>query len=165
MRPIALALAVLVLLGGHPSSDGARPADPVVAGRWTWPVAAPDRIVRGFEAPATIWAAGHRGVDVAASAGARVVAPDDGVVVYAGLLAGRGVLSIDHGGVVSSFEPVTPSVRAGDRVARGERIAVVATGGSHPPGVLHIGARVDGGYVSPLLFLGGVGQPVLLPVP
>ena len=95
-----------------------------------------------------------------------MLAPASGVVVFAGTLVDRGVISIDlGGGVVSSFEPVTASVHAGEVVARGQPIGIVATGGTHPAGVLHIGARLNGDYVSPLLFLGGVRHAVLLPLP
>jgi hypothetical protein len=69
--------------------------------------------------------------------------------------------------VRSSVEPVTPAVHAGDAVRRGEVIGRVATGGPHPAGVLHLGARVRAGdgwaYVSPLLWLGGARRAVLLP--
>jgi murein DD-endopeptidase MepM/ murein hydrolase activator NlpD len=93
-----------------------------------------------------------------------VLAPADGVVIWAGTIVDRGVVAIDHGsGVRSSFEPVTPLVRRGDAVHRGERIGTAATGGTHPAGVLHIGARIHGEYVSPLLLLGGLQRAVLLP--
>ena len=149
-------LAALLVLAG--AGTPARP-------RWSWPVPVPHPIVRPYLAPATQYAAGHRGVDVLAPAGTTVTAPDDGRVRFSGRVVDRGVLSIDHGGVLSSFEPVRPLVRAGDAVARGQPVAVVtAPGGTHPADVLHIGARVDAGYVSPLLFLGGLRRAVLLPL-
>jgi hypothetical protein len=65
-------------------------------------------------------------------------------------------------------EPVDPSVRRGDVVRRGEVVGHLAAGGAHPPGVLHLGARVRSGdgwaYVSPLLLLGGARRAVLLPL-
>ena len=95
-------------------------------------------------------------------------APDDGLVVFAGRVVDRGVLSIDHADARSSFDPVSRRVAAGERVRRGQVVATVATGGDHPPGVLHIGARIPaaGGwaYVDPLLFLGGARHAVLLPL-
>ncbi|GAA2754231.1 murein hydrolase activator EnvC family protein [Amnibacterium kyonggiense] len=134
---------------------------------WSWPTASHD-LVRAFEAPATPYAAGHRGIDVAAPVGEPVRAVDDGVVAFAGRVVDRGVVAIDHDGVRSSVEPVDPAVRVGDAVERGEVIGHVATGGSHAPGVLHLGARVrtaDGwAYVSPLLWLGGARRAVLLPL-
>jgi murein DD-endopeptidase MepM/ murein hydrolase activator NlpD len=138
-----------------------------VATPWTWP-ADPHVVVRGFEAPATVYAAGHRGIDVRAAVGAQVHAVDDGVVAFAGTVVDRGVVAIDHGGVRSSVEPLDPTVHAGERVRRGEVIGTVSAGGSHAAGVLHLGARIRAGdgwvYVSPLLYLGGARRAVLLPL-
>jgi murein DD-endopeptidase MepM/ murein hydrolase activator NlpD len=138
-----------------------------VAAPWAWPTGSHE-VVRGFEAPATVYSAGHRGIDVAAAVGEPVRAVDEGVVAFAGTVVDRGVVAIDHDGVRSSVEPVAPDVHAGEAVHRGEVIGHVATGGSHPPGVLHLGARVRVGdgwaYVSPLLYLGGARRAVLLPL-
>ncbi len=135
--------------------------------RWAWPVPS-QRVLRGFEAPATPYAAGHRGVDLAADPGDEVLAVDDGVVAFAGTVVDRGVVAIDHDGVRSSIEPVDPAVEEGDPVRRGQVIGHLATGGGHPAGVLHLGARVRAAegwaYVSPLLYLGGVRRAVLLPL-
>ena len=134
---------------------------------WTWPTAS-HAVVRGFVAPATPYAAGHRGIDVAAEPGDPVRAVDDGVVAFAGTVVDRGVVAVDHDGVRSSVEPVEPAVEPGDLVRRGDVIGRVAAGGAHPPGVLHLGARVATGdgwaYVSPLLLLGGGLRAVLLPL-
>jgi len=134
---------------------------------WAWPTDS-HVVVRGFEAPATAYAAGHRGIDLSAPVGSPVRAVDDGVVAFAGTVVDRGVVAVDHDGVRSSVEPVDPTVQVGDAVHRGEVIARVATGGSHAAGVLHLGARVgtaDGwAYVSPLLYLGGATRAVLLPL-
>jgi murein DD-endopeptidase MepM/ murein hydrolase activator NlpD len=151
--------ALAALLGVLP---GAAPrAGPV----WSWPVPPPHTVVRPYAAPATRYGPGHRGIDLAAAAGTPVTSPDDGTVRFAGRVVDRGVLSIDHGAVVSSFEPVRPLVHAGERVMRGEVVAVVAEpGATHPAGVLHLGARVQDGYVSPLLLLGLLRRAVLLPL-
>jgi murein DD-endopeptidase MepM/ murein hydrolase activator NlpD len=118
-----------------------------------------------FRAPPTPYAAGHRGVDLAASPGDAVRAPAGGVVSFAGPVAGRPVLSIDHGdGVVSSIEPVSSSVAAGAVIGEGEPVGTVATGGHCDGACVHFGVRVHGLYVSPLLFLGGVPRAVLLPL-
>lgn len=134
---------------------------------WTWPTTSHD-VLRGFEAPATVYAAGHRGIDVAAAVGEPVRAVDDGVVAFAGTVVDRGVVAIDHAGVRSSVEPVDPVVHVGETVRRGEVIGTVSTGGAHAAGVLHLGARIREGegwvYVSPLLYLGGAQRAVLLPL-
>ena len=145
-----VALLLVLAVGPAPASASAAP--------WAWPTD-PHPVVRGFEAPATVYAAGHRGIDLHAEAGAPVRAVDDGVVAFAGTVVDRGVVAIDHDGVRSSVEPVRPSVHAGDQVRRGQVVGRLDAGGSHPPGVLHLGARVPVGdgwvYVSPLRYLGG----------
>ena len=64
---------------------------------WDWPVGPPHAIVRPYAAPATVYGPGHRGVDLAAGAGAVVGAPADGVVHFAGFVVDRPLLSIEHG--------------------------------------------------------------------
>lgn len=121
-------------------------------------------MVRPFEAPAEKWSPGHRGVDVEAPAGVVVVAPDSGVVHFAGTVVDRPVLSIEHaGGVLSSFEPVVASVARGQRVERGQAVGILQTGHCATGSCLHLGARIDGRYVSPLLLLGELRRAVLLP--
>ncbi|GAA3602030.1 murein hydrolase activator EnvC family protein [Agrococcus terreus] len=134
----------------------------LAAGAWLWPVP-PGPVDRPFEAPAHAYGPGHRGVDLAASPGDAVLAPVDGVVRFAGPVAGRPVLSIEHGGgLVSSFEPVEASVAAGDAVMRGQRVGTLLAG--HDGGTaLHLGARLHGAYVDPLPLLGRE-RPVLLPL-
>lgn len=131
---------------------------------WAWPVPAPHPIARPYVAPATPYAAGHRGIDIRSSAGVEVRAPADGVVHFAGFVVDRPVISIRHaGGVISSFEPVEPLVATGDRVQRGDVIGILLPGHCASP-CLHLGARVDGEYVNPLLFLGGLEHSVLYPL-
>jgi murein DD-endopeptidase MepM/ murein hydrolase activator NlpD len=128
---------------------------------WIWPVAGTPQVVAGYEPPLTPYAEGHRGIDLAAAEQEVVLAPADGIVRFAGYVVDRGVLSIDHGGVVSSFEAVGALVQAGDRVAQGQPVAVVGTG-SHCA-CLHVGARIRGQYVSPLALIGRIPAAVLLP--
>lgn len=114
----------------------------------------PLTVVTPFRPPVTRYGAGHRGVDLAAEAGATVLAAADGAVVFAGPLAGRGVVSIEHGGGLrTTYEPVHALVEAGDLVRRGQPIAVVEAGhGPCAPAVcLHLGARLpDRVYLDPL---------------
>lgn len=131
---------------------------------WVWPTGTRE-VVRPWEAPADDYAAGHRGVDVAAALGTTAVAVADGTVSFAGQVAGRGVVTIDHGdGLLSTLDSVEPSVARGDTVRQGTEVGVVAVG--HCPAsapCLHLGARVDGRYVDPLPFLSPAAWPVLLP--
>ena len=129
---------------------------------WHWPVDPPHAIVRPFVAPATPYSAGHRGVDLAAADGT-VYAPADGVVRFVGVVVDRPVLSIEHpGGLVTSYEPVTSTLAAGQPVARGDVVGSVV-GGHCASACLHFGVRLDGRYVSPLGYLGGLRPSVLLP--
>ncbi|HAW33196.1 MAG TPA: M23 family peptidase [Alphaproteobacteria bacterium] len=73
-----------------------------------WPVEQA-RMVGAFDAPDKPWLPGHRGVDLAVVEGAAVVAPADGVVAFAGKVAGKDVVTIRHGdaqgALTSTFEP------------------------------------------------------------
>ncbi|MGV0851028.1 murein hydrolase activator EnvC family protein [Mycolicibacterium phlei] len=127
------------------------------SGRLDWPLRPRPEVVRRFDAPSPDWHRGHRGVDLAAVPGQRVYAAGDGVVVFAGQLAGRPVMSVEHpGGLRTSYEPVEAVVRAGQRVAAGSALGVLRAGhpGCPAPACLHWGAmwgpasRAD--YVDPL---------------
>lgn len=186
-RMLVLTVLVALLAGGAPSAAApaaaAHPAGSrghadipraahvrghadvphAVRGSWSWPLAPPHAIARPYLAPPTPYAAGHRGIDIRGPVGSNVLAPDDGVVHFAGFVVDRPVLSLAHEGrVLSSFEPVQTTLVAGDAVARGQIIGTLESGHCSTP-CLHLGARVDGEYVNPLLFLGGVPWSVLLP--
>ena len=134
------------------------PAHAVVP--WAWPVSG--AIVRGYDPPDSPYGAGHRGIDIAAAVGTVVLAPDDGVVTFAGPVGGRLFLTIDHGGGVMSTSSWLTSllVHKGAHVVRGQPIAT--TGWGHADLTvphLHFGVRLDGTYVDPLDYLGS--PPVL----
>jgi murein DD-endopeptidase MepM/ murein hydrolase activator NlpD len=113
-------------------------------------------VSRPFAPPPRPWLAGHRGVDLAAAPGDRVRAAGTGVVIFAGDLAGRPVVSIAHpGGLRTTYEPVRPLVAAGERVVAGEIIGVVEAGhvGCPAAACLHWGARLGETYLDPLALL------------
>ena len=162
-------LAILTVLVAAPSTHLAtvpstHSAAAEATSRWSWPIAPPHTIERPFVAPATLYGAGHRGIDIAAAADAVVVAPDDGVVFFVGVVVDRPVLSITHaGGVVSSYEPLVSGLEVGAAVRRGDPIGTVIVGHC-TAACLHLGARLHGQYVSPLNYLAAIRRAVLLPV-
>lgn len=126
-------------------------------GRLDWPLQPRPAVMRVFDAPSPNWNRGHRGVDLAGAAGQPVYAAGPGTVVFAGELAGRTLVSIAHpGGLRTTYEPVRPSVRAGQLVDSGALIGELMAGhaGCPAPACLHWGAmwgaasRAD--YVDPL---------------
>ena len=132
---------------------------------YAWPVS-PPRVVRRFEPPPEPWLAGHRGVDLAVPPGTRVRATGDGVVRYAGVLFGRGVVSLANpAGLRTTYEPVTSALRAGDRVRIGDVIGTIDSGhpGCPAEACLHWGLRRGDAYLDPLALL-GVGRVRLLPL-
>ena len=169
-----LVLAMLVALPVHAlpvsgavadaASAPARLADTETPARWSWPTSS-HVVLRPWQAPATDYGPGHRGLDVPAGPGTPVTAPADGTVAFAGQVGGRPVVTIDHGGeLVSTLDPVLPSVSAGTLVRRGDPVGTVGSG--HCPlaePCLHLGARVEDRYVDPLPLLPRPAWPVLLP--
>jgi len=178
IRVATAALATATLMGALTGPAAALRGEPVPSGasaisaqpRWSWPLAGRHVIARAFLAPPHAYGPGHRGVDLradgfGASAEHLVTAPADGVVAYAGTVADRPLLTIDHGdGVVSTLEPVAASIGLGEHVERGAQVGVLSVGGHASTGTLHLGVRVAGAYVNPLLFLGGLQRARLLPL-
>ncbi len=159
-------LLTLLVLGAVavPAPAAAEPA--WSAPTWSAPLDGDLRVTRPFDPPPDPFGAGHRGVDLAGSPGARVLAAGAGVVVFAGMVAGRPVVSIDHpGGLRTTYEPVVPSVAAGQPVARGSPIGTLSAGHAGCPvaACLHWGLRRGEVYLDPL----GLVRPVqvrLLPL-
>ncbi len=132
---------------------------PALPRGYGWPVAGdPPEVLRAFDPPPRPWLPGHRGVDLAAPAGAPVRAAAPGTVAFAGQVAGRPVVSIEHpGGLRTTYEPVTPTVQAGDAVEQGDLIGHLTRAGAHCAGpCLHWGLRSGAEhYLDPLLLIGG----------
>ena len=95
-----------------------------------------------------------------------MLAARGGRVQFAGPVAGRGVVVITHAdGIRTEYEPVAPTVRAGDAVDTGRVIGrILGTHDMCPPGdCLHWGARRGDIYIDPLLLLNPLGPVRLLP--
>jgi len=94
----------------------------------------------------------HEGVDISNSVGTRVIAPADGMVSYAGPLGGFGnVVSLDHGHNISTFYAHLQQhkVSQGQRIRRGDLIALVGTTGRATGPHLHYEIQVNGSPVNP----------------
>lgn len=134
-------------------------AVPAVAAedRLEWPLHPPPAVARAFDAPTPDWHPGHRGADLAGAAGQPVYAAGAGTVVFAGLLAGRPVVSLAHpGGLHTSYEPVRAAVRVGQPVTAATVIGELVPGHAGCPAAacLHWGAMwgpaSGASYVDPL---------------
>lgn len=128
-------------------------------GDFDWPVAG--AVVGAFDPPPSPYAAGHRGVDLAATRGDPVAAMGDGRVGFAGMVAGRAWVSVDHaGGLRTTVGPMaTITVVAGEAVGRGDVVGTAAatahaTAAEPSTGRLHVSARVAGDYVDPAGLVG-----------
>ncbi|MDQ2953249.1 MAG: M23 family metallopeptidase, partial [Chloroflexota bacterium] len=95
----------------------------------------------------------HTGVDVSAPVGAIIAAADDGVVSEVGWVpvGGRRVCVLHQGGLEScDYHTSAPLVAVGDRVQRGQPVALIGmTGMTFGPHV-HWEARKNGLVVDPL---------------
>jgi murein DD-endopeptidase MepM/ murein hydrolase activator NlpD len=149
LRIVVLSVVVVALLL-RPDLASATPGLP----SGSKPVPGP--VITRFDPPDETWNAGHRGVDLAGTAGERVGAAASGTVTYAGVLAGRGVVVVDHGAVRTTYEPVVATVAVGEAVTRGQEIGGLQAGHPSCPGTtcLHWGLREGDAYLDPLLLLG-----------
>lgn len=162
---LALLLPGLITVAGL-APPAAGTTDP--AG--VWPLRPEPTVERGFQPPDEPWGAGHRGVDLLGRPGQLVRAALPGRVSWAGALAGRGVVVVDHGPTRTTYEPVDATVSVGETVAAGDPLGSLSTVGSHclPRACLHWGWIQGGGlgdeaYLDPLRLVGA--EPVrLLPL-
>ncbi len=150
------------------------PAAPLGAGvpapgaRYAWPLLPVPAVAVPFRAPAHVYGPGHRGVDLVGAAGQPVLAARAGVVVFAGPVAERGVVSLHHDdGLRTTYEPVRPLVATGTVVRAGDVIGRLEPGHATcaPVTCLHWGVRRGRlEYLDPLVLLRSP-RVRLLPVP
>lgn len=112
------------------------------------------RVTRGADIPEKNWMPGHRGVDLAARPGQDILAAEDGVVAFVGVIVGVPVISIDHAdGIRTTYQPVFPTVAVGDAVQEGQPIGRMAPPNGDHDG-LHWGAKTGPDtYINPLTLL------------
>ena len=98
----------------------------------------------------------HNGLDIATREGTPIIAPADGVVTYSGKkwLIGN-MISIDHGyGMVTRYGHLSKMIKnKGDRVKRGEVIALVGNTGRSTGPHLHYQVRLNGVPVNPIKYI------------
>ncbi len=98
----------------------------------------------------------HEGIDVSAPSGTPIEAPGAGVVTGSGWETGYGnVVTIDHGhGIVTKFAHASKLlVRRGQRVTRGQRIALVGSTGLAVAPHVHYEVHINGRPVNPLRYV------------
>jgi hypothetical protein len=121
------------------------------------PVEAP--VLDPFRAPTTPYGPGNRGLEYGTEAGTEVAAAADGVVTFAGVVAGtRHVTVLHDDGVRTSYSFLARiDVVAGQHVRQGDVVGITA-------GTLHFGARVGDAYFDPASLF-GTGPPQVHLVP
>ncbi len=131
---------------------GQRPLDPAAHGEpLAWP--APGVLISGFGARERDR---HEGIDLACPEGTRVLAAEDGLVLFAGEQRGYGnlVLLAHEGDLVTVYAHNSENlVSKGDRVSRGDAIALVGHTGNATGPHLHFEVRVAARPRDPLGFL------------
>lgn len=115
-----------------------------------WPSGQKVPILEKFVLGPHDWSPGHRGVDLKLKPGSAVYAAELGDVTFAGIVVDRGVVSIKHSkSLRTTYDSLTPVVRSGQRVKRGQIIGYVQSGHCSG-GCLHWGAQRDGEYINPI---------------
>lgn len=98
----------------------------------------------------------HRGIDIGAPNGTKIVAAAKGTVSYSGWMGGYGYLVIiDHGNGIQTYYGHCSKlyVNVGDEVEAGEEIAAVGSTGYSTGNHLHFEIRKNGSQVNPQRYL------------
>ncbi len=149
----------------RPENSAAPPAHGGRVRALRWPLSGAVTVSRGFERPLSPYGPGHRGIDLKASPAAPVLAAADGVVSFAGSVANRGIVTVTHGDLRTTYEPLTPAISPGTAVRAGDLLGWMSDG--HPgcpvAACLHWGLLRRTDYLNPLLFFRRT-PPRLLPL-
>ena len=125
---------------------------------------APPGVVERTFAPVGTYG-GHWGADFAMEAGSDVIVVADGIVSFAGTVAGMNTVTVDHGGGIRTSYSYLSSVdvAVGDEVRRGEILGTSGT--DHGIPAIHVSARLNGSYVDPsFMFMCNRGTVRLSPI-
>jgi len=94
----------------------------------------------------------HSGVDIPAKTGTKILAANDGVVIFSGVKSSYGnFVVIDHGGKMTTAYAHCSRrlVSQGQKVKKGQAIALVGTTGRSTGPHLHFEVRKDGKTTNP----------------
>jgi murein DD-endopeptidase MepM/ murein hydrolase activator NlpD len=98
----------------------------------------------------------HKGLDIATRKGTKIIAPADGIVTFAGKkwLMGN-MVTLDHGyGMLTRYGHIHKILKKkGERVKRGETIALVGNTGRSTGPHLHYEVRLNGVPVNPTKYI------------
>ena len=135
----------MLVVGLGLGAPGAAPA--ALLGCYPPPVDA--KVAVPYRAPVCRYCAGHRGIDYATAPGAPVRALAEGVVSFAGDVAGTSYVVVDQSdGRRATYGRIDRlAVRPGDPVRAGDRVGVAA-------GQVYVGLRVGDEYVDPTPLIG-----------
>ncbi|MDO4487991.1 MAG: peptidoglycan DD-metalloendopeptidase family protein [Eubacteriales bacterium] len=126
---------------------------------FTWPCPSSSRITSEFggrEAPVKGASTTHKGIDIGAPSGEKVIAAADGEVVIATYSTSAGnYVMLSHGGNVYTvyMHMKSIAVSVGQSVSKGEKVGTVGSTGYSTGPHLHFGIRVNGDYVNPLNYV------------
>ena len=99
----------------------------------------------------------HRGIDIAAPIGTPIIAPANGVVIFAGKKAGFGnfIMLAHYGyGIITRYGHNAENlVKVGQNVKKGEQIATVGMTGRSTGPHLHYEVHINGKIVNPKKFI------------
>ncbi len=98
----------------------------------------------------------HKGLDIAAVIGTKIIAPADGKVVFAQRDGAYGLsVEVDHGnGIITRYAHMSKiNVKRGDAVKRGSLIGLVGNTGRSTGAHLHYEVIVNGVHTDPMAYI------------
>lgn len=98
----------------------------------------------------------HKGLDIAAPIGTKIIAPADGKVIFAQKDGAYGLsVEVDHGnGIITRYAHMSKfGVKRGDKIKRGDLIGLVGNSGRSTGAHLHYEVIVNGVHTNPMAYI------------